>query len=218
MNVRFITVLSSALSFLPVFSSAANLSSFDLRSPDGRIELRVRTRGQVRYDLLLNGRAVMENSTLSLEVEHNRLGLDAKVVDAKTSSFDQLFEPVVRQKFAKIHDQHNELRLTMEGGYAVVFRVYNQGAAYRWETTLGNRQVKVYGEEALFNFPTNFVVYYPQEDSFYSHNERKYLPQHLNEITPQFLATLPAVIDVGQGAKLAIAESGASCTNVAFMQ
>jgi alpha-glucosidase len=79
--------------------------------------------------------------------------------------------------------------------------------AYRFETSLPQEKVKVYGEESAFNFPTNFVVYYPQEDSFYSHNERKYLPQHLSEIAPEFIATLPAIVDVGQGAKLAIAES-----------
>src|SRR5207302_6298589 len=79
--------------------------------------------------------------------------------------------------------------------------------AYRFETSLPQEKVKVDGEESTFNFPTNFVVYYPQEDSFYSHNERKYLPQHLSEIAPEFIATLPAIVDVGQGAKLAIAES-----------
>src|SRR5579884_3811254 len=40
-----------------------------------------------------------------------------------------------------------------------------------------------------------------------SHNERKYTPQHLSEIIPAYIATLPAVVDVGGGAKVAIAES-----------
>src|SRR5207253_9953798 len=101
----------------------------------------------------------------------------------------------------------NELRLDMEGGYAVVFRAYNEGAAYRLETSLPQQQVKVYGEEANFNFPSDFIVFYPQEDSFFSHNERRYVPQHLRDIAPAFIATLPAVVDVGEGAKLAIAES-----------
>ncbi len=95
----------------------------------------------------------------------------------------------------------------MRGGYAVVFRAYNEGAAYRFETSLPQEKVKIYGEESDFNFPSNFIVYYPQEDSFYSHNERKYLPQKLSEIAPTFIATLPGVVDIGQGAKLAIAES-----------
>jgi alpha-glucosidase len=92
----------------------------------------------------------------------------------------------------------------------VVFRAYNEGIAYRFETSIPQQQVKIYGEEGNFNFTSNFVVYYPQEDSFYSHNERKYLPQHLSEIAPAFLATLPAVVDVGHGAKVAIAESDLS--------
>ena len=199
------------LAFLAVASTAlAAQSSYDLKSPDTRIEIRVRTSGQLRYDVLLRGNALLENSTLSLDVEHKKLGLQPKVNSAKQRSNDQVVEPVVRQKFAKIRDRYNELRLTMDGGYSVVFRAYNEGVAYRFETTLPDKQVKIYGEEANFNFPTNFVVYYPQEDTFYSHNERKYLPQHLSEIAPMFIATLPAVVDVRGGAKLAIAESDLS--------
>jgi alpha-glucosidase len=182
-------------------------SSYDLRSPDGRIEVRIRTAGQLRYDLLLKGTAVLENCTLSLDVEHQKLGVDPHVAEAKPSSHDEIVKPVVRQKFASIRDHYNELRLNMDEGYAVVFRAYNEGAAYRFETSLREDKAKIYGEEAAFNFSSDFVVYYPQEDSFYSHNERKYLPQHLSEIAPQFIATLPAVVEIGGGAKLAIAES-----------
>ncbi|HXJ85405.1 MAG TPA: glycoside hydrolase family 97 protein [Candidatus Binatia bacterium] len=182
-------------------------SSYDLRSPDGRIELRIRTAERIRYDLILRGAAVLENSTLSLDVEHTKLGIQPRVLDAKTRSSDEVVQPVVRQKFAKIRDHYNELTLKMDGGYSVAFRAYNEGVAYRFETSLPQEKVKIFGEESAFNFSSNFVVYYPQEDSFYSHNERKYLPQHLSDIAPEFIATLPAVVDLGHGAKLAIAES-----------
>src|SRR4051794_16616384 len=200
-----LTLLAILSSFLVV--QAAAQSSYDLRSPDGRIELRIGTAGQLRYDLVLRDRAVMEDSTISLDVEHKKLGAQTKVIDAKRRSSDQVVEPVVRQKFAKIRDHYNELRLNMDGGFSVVFRAYNEGVAYRFETSQPQEKVKIYGEESNFNFASNFVVYYPQEDSFYSHNERKFLPQHLSEIAPDFIATLPAVVDVGGGAKLAIAES-----------
>ena len=206
MKAFFVLSALTLLSGLLVHEGVAQ-SSYDLRSPDGRIEMRIRTAERLRYDLILKGRAVLENSTISLDVEHNKLGIQPKVLDAKTRSSDQVVEPVVRQKFAKIRDHYNELRLRMDGGYSVVFRAYNEGVAYRFETSLPQEKVTVYGEEAALNFSSNFVVYYPQEDSFYSHNERKYLPQHLSEIAPEFIATLPAVVDVGQGAKLAIAES-----------
>jgi len=207
--MRFNPVLLIAFLAIPSIALIAQ-SSYDLKSPDNRIEVRIRTSGQLRYDVLLRGDVLLENSTLSLDVEHKKLGAQPKVTSEKRRTNDQVLEPVVRQKFAKVRDHYNELRLTLDGGYAVTFRAYDQGVAYRFETTLPDKQVKIYGEEANFNFPTNFVVYYPQEDTFYSHNERKYLPQHLSEIAPMFIATLPAVIDVGHGAKLAIAESDLS--------
>lgn len=181
-------------------------ASYDLRSPDNKIEVRIRTSKNIRYDVLLKGRALLQDCTLSLDVDRKKLGLETKIIKSKVRSYNQVIEPPVRQKFAKIRDHYNELRLDMEGGYAVVFRAYNEGVAYRFETFL-QEQVKIYGEEMSLNFPSNFVVYYPQEDSFFSHNERRYNAQRLTEIAPSFIATLPAVVDVGESAKVAIAES-----------
>ena len=196
------------LAAVVVLNEKANAqSSYDLHSPDNRVEVRVRTVGQIRYDVVVQTMPILENSTASMDIDHKKLGMEPKVIDAKQSSHDQVVEPVVRQKFAKIRDHYNELRLTLDGGYSVVFRAYNEGVGYRFETSLPQKEVKVYSEEANFKFASNFVVYYPQEDSFYSHNERKYLPQHLNEIAPQFFASLPAVVDASEREKIAIAES-----------
>jgi len=206
-NVLSVACLLSISSFSPAANAAAP-SSYDLRSPDKRIEVRIRTAEGVRFDVILNGRAILENSSLSLNVDHTTFAKDpAKVVHAQESSHDEVIEPVVRQKFAKIRDHYNELRLEMEGGCAVTFRAYNEGVAYRLETSLPQQEVKIYGEEMNLNFSADDIVFYPQEDSFMSHNERKYLPQHLPEILPAFIATLPAVVDVGHGAKVAVAES-----------
>ena len=182
-------------------------SSYDLRSPDKRIEVRIRTADGLLYDVLLQGRILLQNCTLSMDVEHRKLGLNSKIKDSKERSHNEMIEPAIRQKSAAIRDNYNELRLDFEGGYAVVFRAYNEGVAYRFETSFPEQRLKVYSEEMHLNFPSNFMVYYPQEDSFFSHNERKYNPQHLSEIAPAFIASLPAVVDVGSGAKLAVAES-----------
>src|SRR5947209_56044 len=201
-RVRFLIVISMLCA-----GTLSAQSSYDLRSPGGKIEVRIRTAERLRYDVLLKGRALLENCTLALDLEHQKLGLQPRVLDAKQRVNDQVIRPAIRQKSAQVRDAYNELRLSMEGGYAVVFRAYNEGVAYRFETSLPSLHAKIYAEEANWNFPSNNIVYYAQEDSFFSHNERKYIPQHLNEIAPAFLATLPAVVDVGEGAKIAIAES-----------
>ena len=89
---------------------ASAQAGYDLRSPDERIEVRIRTAQGVRYDVVLNGRAILENSGLSLDVDHKILGRDVKVMDAKETHHDEVVEPVVRQKFAKIRDNMRGLR------------------------------------------------------------------------------------------------------------
>ena len=104
---------------LSMASAAQAQSSFDLKSPDKRIEVRIRTAQGVRYDVVLNGRAILENCSLSIDVDHKTFGKDAaKVLHSKERSHDEVVEPVVRQKFAKIRDHYNELRLEFDGGYA----------------------------------------------------------------------------------------------------
>ena len=182
-------------------------SSYSFESPDGRIQIRIRTADRISYDVVLKGKVLLKDSGLSIDIDHTTLGINPKVVAHQERSSNQVLEPVVRQKFANIRENYNQLRLEMEGGYAVLFRAYNEGAAYRLETSLTERPVKVYREEASFNFAGNYTVYYPQEETFFSHNERKYLPQALNQIAPAAIASLPAVVDA-DGVKVAIAESG----------
>ena len=57
-----------ALTFL--VANAFGQSSYDVQSPDKRIEIRIRTAGQLRYDVIVKGRAVLENCNISLDVEH----------------------------------------------------------------------------------------------------------------------------------------------------
>ena len=62
---------------------ASAQSSYDLKSPDNRIQVRIRTAGQIRYDVVLKGKAILENSTISLDVEHKKLGIQPKVMRSR---------------------------------------------------------------------------------------------------------------------------------------
>jgi len=199
-------VLLVFLACAGVCAGAVVQESYVLRSPDGRVELRASAAGRVGFDLLFDGKTLLRDSTLSLDVDGLTLGVAPKVRAAKRRSYDGLVEPHVRQKSARLRESYNELRLEMEGGYAVVFRAYNEGAAYRFETALPRPAVKVFREEVSLRFVDNFRVFYPQEESLYSHNERVYAPRTLREIAPDHIASLPAVVDAG-GVKVAVAES-----------
>jgi alpha-glucosidase len=181
-------------------------SSFTLRSPDDRIEVQIHVANRITYDVALNGNPLLKDSSLSINIAGKTLGENPQLQSTKKNSVDNTLEPVVRQKFAKIRERYNELRLDFDGGYAVVFRAYPEGVAYRIETSLGGENVKVFSEDATFRFVSDFSVFYPAEESVFSHNERKYLPRPLKEISDKTFATLPAVVDAA-GVKIAVAES-----------
>src|SRR5438552_6584956 len=179
MNIRMkvdlplLTLLATMLAIAP---SAPAQSSADLRSPDNRIEIRIRTVPVVRYDVLLKGRALLQDCTLSLDVDHKTLGVDPKVRTVKKRTYDQTLEPAVHQKFAKIRENYNEVRIEMDGGYAVVFRAYNEGTAYRFETSLPQQQVKIYGEEVKFNFPGDATSFIRKKKTCFSQKKRNKFP------------------------------------------
>src|SRR5229473_464570 len=146
-------------------SGALADTSYSLKSPDNRIEVQIRVTNKISYDVVLNGKLLMEDSSLSLKIAGKTLGENPQVKSTRKDRADRMLEPVVRQKFAKIRERYNELRLEMEGGYAVVFRAYPEGIAYRIETNLGSENVKVYSEQADFRFAGDYTAFYPEEES-----------------------------------------------------
>jgi len=178
-----------------------------LTSPDGRIEVAVDVGARLAYDVLSDGKPLLRGATLSLDVDHARLGVAPALLGTRAASVDRRIEPPVRQVAATLVEKYNELRLDFAGNYAVTFRAYDQGVAYRFETALPAKEVKVYGEEAAFNFAADADAWYPKEDGFLSHNERMFRPVRLSQIAPAALASIPAVVETPAGPKVVVAEA-----------
>ncbi|MGC8758784.1 MAG: glycoside hydrolase family 97 protein, partial [Bryobacteraceae bacterium] len=76
MRTGFFRTLSiAALMALPMLAQ----QSYSLRSPDGRIELRIRAGERLAWDVLVRGREVLKNSTASITVDGTRLGAPFRV-------------------------------------------------------------------------------------------------------------------------------------------
>jgi len=197
-------VLALTLSFVVSLTAAA--SELRVASPDGGIVVDIRVGDSLRYDLTVDGNPVLRDSTLSLNIDGTVLGHAPRLLAALVSTNDAILRPVVRQKAVELRDHYNELRLEFVGNYAVVFRAYNEGAAYRWETSLPGAGVKVLGEEVAVKFADGFRTYFAEEKDFYSHNEEHFLPRSLGDLTGKDLASTPVIIDAGS-VKLALADS-----------
>jgi len=179
----------------------------EIYSPDKKIKIVVEVGKSISYSVFCDGRAILSLSPLSLTIEGvGVLGKEPRLSGVKSRSVDDRIIPPIREKRAVIADRFNEAALTFQGNYGLVFRAYDDGAAYRFFTRLKGR-VKVVSEEVRFRFDRDHSVYFPVVDSFLSSFEKNYSYFQLSGITAEKMAFLPVLVDIAGGPKIAITEA-----------
>ena len=197
------------LVLLAVFSTSLSAAAkeYVLFSPDKTVELRVAVGPSVTYSIKYEGRLLVVPSAVSMTLEGGVvLGKDAQVRDEKRRSANEVLHPVVKQKSAEIADRYNELTLSFKGDYALIFRVYEDGVAYRFSTQFAG-PITVVSEQAEFAFGQDRKLYFPEEESFQSHQERIFKYVSLSEIGSKKFSSAPAVVEIPDGPKVAITEA-----------
>ena len=167
---------------------------YTIASPENTVKLIVSVDEDIKYAVSVHDKLIMDASTLSLTVNDNVvLGKNPKVIKSKKQSVNQILEPELRIKSKLIKDSFNELTLSFKGQYAVIFRVYDNGVAYRFKTRFKN-DITVVDESAVFNFNGDNHIYFPREKEFQSHNERLYEFNKLDTLSTNDLCSLPTLI------------------------
>lgn len=181
---------------------------FEVGSPDGDIVVDVRLGDEISYVVSFRGRQFLNESALSLTIGgKGKLGEKPVLKKSSRRSVDNIIRPVVRQKSAEVKDRYNELTLHFERGYQVVFRVYNDGVAYRFKTDFKEDELKVKSEQVELNFAGNYQVYFPEEESFMTHQERIYKHIRLDSISSKQFSSIPALVEVPGGPRVLVTES-----------
>lgn len=190
-----------ACAFLLGSASAIHAQQkFTLLSPDKSITLSVSVGANITYSVSQDNKPLIGNSVVSFNKGN------WKVSKSKQSSHEGQLTPIVKQKTATIDDRYNELHIDFNNALSLEWRAYDNGVAWHW-ISREKGPYKVTDEQAEFNMDKTGKAWYPQEDGFYSHNERKYIPYGVSEIDENKLASLPALFEVN-GTKLLITESG----------
>jgi len=176
-------------------------------SPGGAVVVTIGTTGSVTWAVTFQGREVLKASRLAMTLDGARvLGAAPVVAGTATQAVDRTLKPVVPAKRAEVRDRFNERRVDFAGGYALLVRAYDDGAAYRWVTKLPG-DITVTGEDATFAFAADHGLWFPEETSLQSHQEREYKRLKISELKPGQFSSLPAMADLGGGAKAVITEA-----------
>ncbi len=192
---------------LMLFVSGVSAKDYAVSSPSGKVAIKVTVNEQVSYAVLLNGKEIVAPSPISMEISDGTVwGTQAKVKKAKTTSVSQELRPAVKVKRTVIKDEYNLLTLTFSA-YSLEFRAYDEGAAYRW-VSAAKGDYQVMSEQVTFAFPADHNIWFPEEESLMSHQEREYLKEKLSNIGSERFGSTGMLVDCGNGVKTYISESG----------
>lgn len=187
-----------------IFPAPAKGKILELRSPDKKVKLQLFVDSQIQLSIQLNEQVVLDKSPISLEI--NGILKSPKIKGYFSRTIQEQVVPVVPTKNAEIQNHYNELSVEFQGNYSLKLRVYNNGVAYRFQTSF-KKEIVITGEKAEYNFPESHPVYFPEEESFFSHNERAYLLRNLAEIPEESFCSLPMLIAPKNGTRILITES-----------
>ena len=193
------------------FSVAAawSLQAKDLTlvSPDGHLHMVIHVNGELSFVISRDGKEIVSSPALSLELGDRTLPMkNDRIRKTLRTKKDEVLDPVVPVKNSAVRNRYNGLVLQYRGGYDVEFRLFDDGAAYRYVTRFPD-SVTVKKETVRFVFPDSTWSYFPREESFFSHNERSYVHLAVEDILPGDLASLPALFEVPGGVKVLLTES-----------
>lgn len=201
-----------------LWANAMAAKSFELKSPSGEVSVTVDIGEQIRYSVYGGGKPLLTDSSLALCLREGTLGDKPHLTGHKASPVNRTFRPVVAFKFEEIRDRCNMLRLDFRGGWAVEFRAYDDGMAYRFVTALGH-DIEVLSEKVAIRFPDDYTAVVQQPGGFKTAYEEPYSLIETNGWKPgDPMSVLPVLIDTRQGYKLLLSESALSDYPCMFLE
>ena len=213
MKIKYLTVISLILFSISAFAQ----KQYTLSSPDGKITVTVNTGKQLSYSVKHGNTTVLATSPIAMTLEQGTvLGVPATVSSVKEQAVSQDIK-ATNYKRSVVHDIYNELALSFKGNYKVVFRAYDEGVAYRFETGF-SKPIVVVSERADFNFegtPNARIPYVNARkgegdfinQQFFNSFENTYTVGPVNQMDPERLAFLPVMVELPEGKKVVITEA-----------
>jgi alpha-glucosidase len=197
------------IALLYIFSafSALAQSAVELESPSKNLQLKVTTTPTLTWQLSLKGKALTLPSPILMDIQGKGvLGENAMAIKTDRKAINEVDRPVVRQKNAEVANKCNELTIKFKGDWSVTFRAYDNGVAYRISTQFKTESVVSSETFRLITAGLQDSVFYPEETSFFSHNERRY-PKMAVAALGDKLASLPALFALDNGVKIVLTEA-----------
>lgn len=204
-------ILTIALILMATWAMAQKNKPLTVKSPNGKLNIEVSTTNKVQWTVKLGNQTILEPSNISLHLENQGiLGEKSQVASSKVESVSTKIDAHFYKKDV-IYDVYNQLTINFKGNYSLVFRAYNDGAAYRFETNIQS-MLTVLNEEATFQFTDDYTMYIPYvndpvHDQFQISFENLYEHLPFSKLNKDTLAFAPILIELPNNVKVGITEA-----------
>ena len=187
---------------------------YEVFSPDKQLKVSVKTGNVLSYALLHKGDTLIYPSSISMTLGDGEVwGPNSKVRSVRNNTVNKTIASPFYKR-AAVTDHFNEMTLVFKNGFNLIFRMYNEGMAYRFVSS-GNKPFTVASEEARFHFQTDRNAYIPyvrtrsedREKQFFNSFENIYTYEPISRMNPHKLLFSPIVVETGDNRKLCIAEA-----------
>lgn len=183
-------------------------------SPDKKIVVKVSTQKDLTWEVKYQNEILLNPSKLAMSVKDSKLifGESSTVKKVNRKYVDEISVAVVPTKSKNIRDNYNEMSLICNGEYTVTFRVYDNGAAYRFETNIPGKKIFISNETVEFNLGGDYKTYWPRESNpdFITHCEGHFDYKLVSEIEKSKYAYLPIYLASQSGTKMVIMDADLS--------
>ncbi|MCG8581981.1 MAG: glycoside hydrolase family 97 protein [Bacteroidales bacterium] len=172
----------------------ASARELKITSQDSHTVLSVYIDEHISWSVEKYDRLILPKVTIDMTVNGKQLAGAARLESHKQVENSEAFEVIVPLKNRQLTNQYKELQLAFKGGFGLHFRVYNEGVAYRFYTSLKG-DVEVNDEVMDIVFPDGSASFFPKEVSTYSHYERNYLQLPVDSIPAGDFCSLPVLFN-----------------------
>jgi alpha-glucosidase len=188
-------------------AQAVLAKDFVLSSPDDAIQFTIAINRSISLSLNKHSTTLLQPSPISLELNNGpTLGENARILKTQRRTVKQNVKPIVREKRSSIAEHYNELRIDFENHFTLVFRAYNEGVAYRWETHFSN-EIMIKNEVFELQFSPKDHILLAETDGFHSNYEDTYHRKPIGALPKKTFGQLPALVQTEAGPKVLITES-----------
>jgi alpha-glucosidase len=206
-NVYMKTILTFLLAGSVLTTSAQKV--YKVSSPDRKIQVSVSVGDSLRWRLQNGNETLISNAVAGMNIEGKPfVGYQEQVKSSKTISVHQNIEAIVAVRQKNIKDQYNELQLNFKSGHALLFRAYDNGAAYRFVTNFPD-SINVNHEVVNIRFPQDNRVFWGTEKNkeFLSHFELIFKDTVLSAYSKEEHCGLPLYLATPKGSRMLLTEA-----------